>query len=235
MGTEPTSNIRADFDRIALVSSGGWDHNGHYHSFLLRHVPAHCEAALDIGCGTGTFSRLLAERARRVIALDLSPRMIEVARERSRRHPNIEYQVADARTWEFPDGRFDCVASIAAMHHLPLEEMLLQIKGALRVGGVLVILDLCESVGLGDFLIDAVAVPVSIALRLVKSGRLRTPREVREAWAEHGQRDVYSSLATVRQVCSRALPGAEVRRHLLWRYSIVWRKGVRDAHTGDIR
>jgi len=151
----------------------------------------------------------------------------------SRRYPNVEYQVADATRWEFPVERFDCVASIAAMHHLPLEEMLLKIKGALRVGGVLVMLDLCESVGLGGLLIDAVAVPVSIALRLVKSGRMRTPREVREVWAEHGQRDIYPRLTTVRQVCARVLPGAKVRRHLLWRYSIVWRKGGRDGRTVD--
>jgi ubiquinone/menaquinone biosynthesis C-methylase UbiE len=75
------STVQSDFDRIAMIAQDGWDHNAPYHRYLLRHIPLRCEAALDIGCGTGSFSRLLAERADRVVALDLSPRMIEVARE----------------------------------------------------------------------------------------------------------------------------------------------------------
>ena len=67
------SAIQAEFDRIALHSnSDGWDHNNHYHDFLLKHVPSRCSEALEIGCGTGEFARLLAQRSERVLALDLS-------------------------------------------------------------------------------------------------------------------------------------------------------------------
>lgn len=156
--------------------------------------------------------------------MDLSPRMIEIAKARSKPYSNIEFQVADATRWVFPVGEFDCVASIATLHHLPIEEMLLKMRGALRVGGTLAILDLYESAGLRDVLAGMVAVPVSFVLRLIKTGRLSEPRQVREAWAEHGRNDTYPTLARVRQVCGRALPGAEVRKHLLWRYSIIWRK-----------
>ena len=62
--------IQNDFDRIALHDQAGWDHNNHYHSFLLKQLPAHCKTILDIGCGTGEFSRLLASHAKRVVALD---------------------------------------------------------------------------------------------------------------------------------------------------------------------
>jgi hypothetical protein len=68
------------------------------------------------------------------------------------------------------------------------------------------------------------AIPVSFVLRLLKTGRMSQPRQVREAWVKHGRNDTYPTLAGVRQVCERVLPGAEVRRHLLWRYSIIWRK-----------
>ncbi len=77
-----------------------------------------------------------------------------------------------------------------------------------------------------DALASALAVPVGVGLSLVKNGRLREPRDVREAWAEHGENEAYPTLAQVRQVCTRVLPGARVRRHLLWRYSLVWRKGT---------
>ncbi len=224
--TKPMSIVQGDFDRIALLSQEGWDHSRQYHRFLLKHVPMRCEAALDVGCGTGAFSRLLAERSERVIALDLSPRMVEIAKERSKPYSNIDFRVADVTKWEFPAGEFDCVISIATLHHLPAEEMLLKMKAALKTGGTLAILDLYESAGLKDALTEVLAVPVSFVLRVAKTGRLGEPSEVRKAWAEHGRNDTYPTLVRVRQVCERVLPGAQVRRHLLWRYSIIWRWGA---------
>jgi hypothetical protein len=47
---------------------------------------------------------------------------------------------------------------------------------------------------------------------------------LREAWEEHGRGDTYASLNQVRQVCAGLLPGAKIKKHLLWRYSIVWKK-----------
>ncbi len=216
--------VREDFDRIALVSSEGWDHNSHYHDFLMAHVPPRCTQALDVGCGTGAFARLLAERADHVLGLDFSPQMIRLARERLQQYPNVEFQVADATTWAFPRKHFDCIASIATFHHLPFEEMLAKMRDALEIGGVLLVLDLYKARGLSDFFVSALAVPVHHVLRLVKTGRLRSRREAREAWAQHSPNDAYLPLSQVRRLCARVLPGAEVRRHLLWRYSIIWRK-----------
>jgi ubiquinone/menaquinone biosynthesis C-methylase UbiE len=224
--TRPMSTTQTDFDRIALISWDDWDHNKHYHGFLLRHLPAHCQAALEIGCGTGALSRRLAERSDRVVALDLSPQMIHTAKERSQCYSNIEFQVADATTWEFPLEQFDCVASIATLHHLPIEEMLLKMTGALRLGGTLIVLDLYEATGLIDLITGVVAIPTNWVLRLVKNGRLRERREVSEAWAEHGKKDIYSTLPHIHRVCEAVLPGARVRRHLLWRYSIVWERAA---------
>ncbi|MDF5707628.1 MAG: DUF1698 domain-containing protein [Nostoc sp. S4] len=64
--------IRHDFDRIALHEQEGWNHNSHYHNFLLKQLPLDSRNVLDIGCGTGLYSRLIAQRADRVIAIDLS-------------------------------------------------------------------------------------------------------------------------------------------------------------------
>jgi ubiquinone/menaquinone biosynthesis C-methylase UbiE len=219
-----TSKIRTDFDRIALLSGDGWGHNSHYHDFLLRQLPPHCADALDIGCGTGAFSRLLANRSDRVLALDLSPQMIRIARERSKQYPNIDFQVADATAWEFPAEQFDCVASIATLHHLPFKETLSRMKGALKINGTLIVLDLFQAEGPSDVLTSVLAVPANIVLKWVKTGRLREPRQVRQAWAEHGRHDSYPTLSQIRRICASVLPGAKIRKHLLWRYSIVWKK-----------
>ncbi|MDX6560076.1 MAG: hypothetical protein QOF72_3125 [Blastocatellia bacterium] len=72
------STIQIDFDRIALVSPEGSLQNDHYHNFLLRQLAVDCQDALEIGCGKGEFSRRLAEKSRRVLALDLSPEMIRL-------------------------------------------------------------------------------------------------------------------------------------------------------------
>jgi len=219
-----TELIRTDFDHLALLDDGGWTHNNHYHPFLLRHVPARCKSALEIGCGAGAFSRQLAERSERVLGLDLAPEMVRLAQERSRSYPNVEYQVADVLQWDFPREEYDCIASIATFHHLPLDVMLQKAKDALKPGGVLLVLDLFKSEWPDEFLMDCAAIPASAILKLVKTGHLREPQAVRDAWAAHGIHDVYMPLSAIRQTCERIIPGAEVRRHLLWRYSIVWKK-----------
>lgn len=217
-------SVRADFDRIALLPDETWNHNAHYHEYLLSRVPERCRHALEIGCGTGGFSRLLAGRAEKVLALDLSPQMIRLARERSRLHPNVEFVAADVMTYRLPDERFDCVTTLTTLHHLPAEAVLGKIRKALRPGGVFVCLDLYRRSNPGELLLDAVAYPADLLLRLIKTGRPWPPKEVREAYAEHGKTDTYLTLPRVAQLCADLLPGALVRRHLFWRYSVTWTK-----------
>lgn len=220
-----TSLVEKDFDRLALLDSDGWTHNNHYHDFLLNHVPDHCFLALEIGCGTGEFSRCLANRADHVVAVDLSPQMIRVARDRSSHLSNIEFQLSDIMSSELPADHFDCIASIATLHHLPAREALLKIKRALKPSGVLLLLDLFQPRRtVLDALLNIVAGVSSVSLNLIHNRRLKQPRAVRAAWEEHGQHDSYPTMNDVRMLCEELLPGALVQRHLFWRYSIKWQK-----------
>jgi SAM-dependent methyltransferase len=223
--TVPPSKIQSDFDRIAELSKNDWTHNNHYDSFLLRHIPQSSSLdALEIGCGTGSFTRRLAQRFRRVLAIDLSPRMIEVAKEQSGQYHNIDFQVADVMPAELPSQQFGCIASIATLHHLPFEPILYKMKEALKTNGVLLVLDLFKAASLADFAISPLAAPVSMILRLIKNGQIHESAEVRAAWEEHGRTDHYLTLSQVHQACAAILPDAQIRRHLLWRYSVVWKK-----------
>jgi SAM-dependent methyltransferase len=179
--------------------------------------------------------------------------MIRLARERSTQFPNIDFQLADICDQTLPDESFDCIASIATLHHLPYAEMLLKMKAALKPGGVLLILDLFEparisdspaaglldspaaslwdslAAGLSDSLLNFVAFPVSVALRFKHYGRLRRLRqspEERAAWAAHEHHDLYPTMHAVRTLCASILPCAKIKQHLLWRYSIVWQKPI---------
>jgi ubiquinone/menaquinone biosynthesis C-methylase UbiE len=218
------STVQQDFDRIALVTPDGATHNEHYHNFLLQHFPSNSHNVMEIGCGAGAFARRMAERSKHVLAIDLSPEMIRLARERSSQFSNIEFQLADVLEVTLPDNSFDCIASIASLHHLPLREVLLKMKAALKPGGVLLVLDLFERAGLSDSISNLVAIPVSVSLRLIHHGRLLPRREVRDAWAAHEVHDLYPTMREVHSLCDEILPGANIRKHLLWRYSIVWQK-----------
>lgn len=221
----PAWQTRADFDRIAALDDGAWDHNRHYHAFLLDQLPATLrQTALEVGCGTGAFARSLAQRFRRVQAIDLSAAMIRRARALSAEFENLEFRQADIGTYPLPPATLDCVTSIATLHHLVLEEVLPRLAGALRPGGVLLVLDLYGPRTLLDHLWSAAALPASLTLRLWKLGRLRDPARVRRAWAAHAAHDRYPDLAAVTRIAQRVLPGACVRRHLFWRYSLVWRR-----------
>ena len=217
-------SLQDDFDRIALVSPDGATHNEHYHDFLLRHLPSHCQNALDIGCGTGAFARRLAERSQSVTAIDLSPEMIRLAQERSARYTNIDFQLADIQELPLSPESFDCIASIATLHHLPFAEILLKMKTALKPRGTILVLDLFAPDGLLDWLSNLAAIPVSVGLRLRHHGRLLPKRVERAAWAAHERHDRYPTMEEVRALCARITPGAQVRKHLLWRYSLVWNK-----------
>jgi SAM-dependent methyltransferase len=218
------SSIEADFDRLALMDDEGWTTNNHYHDYLLKHVPQNCANALEIGSGTGAFARQLATRCKRVVALDLSPEMIRVARARSTQYPNLECQIADAMTWDFPQAHFDFICSIATLHHTEQRPLLMKMKNALKPRGVLVVLDLVESSGLVERAIDVIGFGVSGALRLIHNGRLKPPPEVRKAWEQHGKHDHYLSVSEVRELANEILPGATVKRCLFWRYALVYRK-----------
>ncbi len=216
--------IQNDFDRIALHDQEGWDHNNHYHSFLRKQLPVQRQVAFDIGCGTGEFSRLLSKRFEKVIATDLSPNMIEVAKQRSRQFSNIDFQVADVMQWEPTAEQFDAIVSIATLHHLPVESLLPNLKAALKPGGRLIILDLLELEGWRDKLSDFVAVPLNWLFQTFKNSNIRQSNEAAAAMREHLRADEYLTISQARRIYTRALRGAKVRKHLFWRYSVVWEK-----------
>jgi len=61
---------------------------------------------LDVGCGTGRTTQKLHEHGARVVGIDLSEAMVLRAR---KLHPEIEFQVMDARKLEFQDSSFDVI------------------------------------------------------------------------------------------------------------------------------
>jgi SAM-dependent methyltransferase len=214
--TAAPHQIREDFDAIAAVTPRT-EHLGPYEEWLLANLPPARGTVLEVGCGVGNLARRLADEFEHVVAIDFSAGMISEARRRAA-SGKVEYVCVDLFEWlkEHPSA-YDCIVSVGTLHHVDLGRALEQMALALAPGGRLIVLDLLARKGL---LINAVAWVVArlrdVLLRRV-SWKLR-----REFW-RHGRNERYLTLEEVRQA---ALPGSRVREHLLFRYSIVWDKGI---------
>ncbi len=75
------------------------------------------EKVLDLACGTGVITSILQEKSKcEVIGLDISPKMIEKAKEKEKNNPNIHYFVGDFITYDFNE-KFDHIVVFNAYPH----------------------------------------------------------------------------------------------------------------------
>jgi SAM-dependent methyltransferase len=112
---------------------------------LLRLMPPMVIA--DLGAGEGAFALLLAQRAKKVIAVDTSAKMIEVAREQALRHgvDNVEYRLGDMEEIPIDARSVDLVFFSQSLHHALHPERAVEEAARILVpGGRIVILDLVK-------------------------------------------------------------------------------------------
>ncbi len=93
--------------------------------------------ALEIGCGIGIFTSILARSGAAITAVDLSPDLIERARAQNP-SPNADYRVMNVEKLEFPADAFDCVYGSSVLHHLHLGKALPEMLRVLKPGGAFV-------------------------------------------------------------------------------------------------
>lgn len=219
--------ISAEFDRLAALEAlGGLSHSDHCIPWLMRQLPTRLGQAAEVGCGSGTLTAALAPITDHLLAMDLSPAMLRLARERCARWPHVAFEQVDANAWQPATRSLDAIVSVAALHHLDAEVALPQWAEALRPGGVLLILDVLTWRGLDGLPVRAISVLYSGWLRWRRTGRPTKDRRVVAAWREHERFDRLLTIVEARRQAHALLPGAEVRHYLPWRYSIRWRRGV---------
>jgi SAM-dependent methyltransferase len=199
---------------MTAIEADGWNHNAHYHERLLQALPRPCRRALDVGCGLGSFARRLASVAEQVDAIDREPSVVSRARELSSGIHNLRIVEADFLTWPV-EGAYDFVSMIATLHHLPFAEGLSRAANMLHPGGVLAVLGLDRAPSLPVAVArSAIAYPVRAYYRFTRqTSPVGAPIL-----------DPSMTLGEIRRGAIEILPGAIVRRHLLWRYSLLWVK-----------
>ncbi len=139
--------------RVWSLRAASWDQHG---SAGLGKVTAAVldaaavkpgEVVVDLGCGTGQLSLPLAEKGGRVLAVDVSPVMVQRLEEmaRSRAITSLECAAVPIEDLRLPDGSVDLIVSSYALHHLRDADKARLISAAfgwLRPGGRLVVADM---------------------------------------------------------------------------------------------
>lgn len=202
------------YTRADVASDRLWNSNIQYHDLILRAIPAGARRVLDVGCGDGILTAQVARAGvAHVVGLDLNAGVLERARAR---HPGtrIEWVHGDVLSVALEARAFDAVVSVAALHHMDARSALKRLADLAAPDGVLAI------VGLAAY--DWWDLPyegVALGARTVISA-------VRGYW-EHSAPMAWPPPATyseMKRIASEILPGVRYRRHLLGRYSLIWRK-----------
>ncbi|MEU7150169.1 class I SAM-dependent methyltransferase [Streptomyces sp. NPDC045456] len=199
-----------------------WDHNAHFHPWILRQLPRRLGSALDVGSGSGDLARLLATRAATVHGIDPDPAIVARARELTppADAATVTFTVADALTG-IPGGPYDVITCVAVLHHLPLADALAVFRDHLAPGGTLVVVGLARQQTPVDHLLTAVSAPLNAATGRLKH-RGRTAPAPRPVAMTALTRPADTGFATIAREARRLLPGARLRRRLFWRYTLVW-------------
>jgi ubiquinone/menaquinone biosynthesis C-methylase UbiE len=138
--------VRAYFDEMAgkfgrhYVPGRSW--KGLAETLLTLMPPM---VIADLGAGEGTFSQLLARRAKKVIAIDNSEKMVEYGAELACRHgvTNLEYRLGDIQEIPIRSGAMDLAFFSQALHHAQHpERAVAEAYRILKPGGRIVVLDL---------------------------------------------------------------------------------------------
>ena len=103
---------------------------------------------LDLGCGPGIVSAALAPHAQEVVGFDLTPEMLEKARQRCKEAglSNLRFELGRAEELPFADRSFDAVVTRLTLHHFPEpRQVMAEMVRVTRPGGRVIVADVVSS------------------------------------------------------------------------------------------
>jgi SAM-dependent methyltransferase len=169
MTNDPDEQLRTEFNEWAQAGKGESMEKGHgpvgKQAIQLMRVPADARV-LDVGCGSGWATRLLAGYAMngQVTGIDISDEMIRVARESSGAFPNTDFELASAEQLPFSDNEFTHAFSMESLYYYAdIGAALAEIHRVLRPRGLFVaVVDLYWESEATHQWIDGLKVPVQL-------------------------------------------------------------------------
>ena len=175
MKTAPSTDLstderlRSEFNDWARAGRGASMEKGHRpigeQAIELMNIPSNARV-LDVGCGSGWATRLMAEKAEggRVVGIDIADEMISIARDTSAQFSNVEFRVASAEKLPFQDREFSHAFSMESLYYYAdVLVALKEIKRVLEPGGLFVtVIDLYKENQPSHQWIDQLKVPVHL-------------------------------------------------------------------------
>jgi SAM-dependent methyltransferase len=169
MTNDAQEQLRTEFNEWARAGKGESMEKGHRpvgeQAIERMRVPTDARV-LDVGCGSGWATRLLAEYASngQVTGIDISDEMINLARESSRSFPQCDFEIASAERLPFNDNEFTHAFSMESLYYYrDIPGALKEIHRVLKPGGVFVaVVDLYWENEATHQWIDRLNVPVEL-------------------------------------------------------------------------
>jgi ubiquinone/menaquinone biosynthesis C-methylase UbiE len=201
--------LRLEFNDWARAGRGEGMEKGHRplgeQAIELMEIPADARV-LDVGCGSGWATRLMAQRATagRVVGIDISDEMIKLAADTSSAFNNVEFRVASAENLPFADREFSHAFSMESLYYYNnMLEALQEIRRVLSPGGLFVcVVDLYVENRPSHQWVEQLKVPVQLlgtaeyralferaGFTNVKDRRLLDPTPVPEDYAGGSSKD----------------------------------------------
>jgi SAM-dependent methyltransferase len=204
-----------------------WNHNEHFHGWILRNLPARRGVAVDIGCGKGVLAGKLATQFAHVTGIDRDAGMAASASERLRGRPQVSIRRCDFTDFvsTAADGEADLITMVAVLHHLDLGDALARIPRLLAPGGRLLIVGLGRPDSLADLAFDVVSGAANPVVGMIKHPRaVRPPGRAVDAQPVMPVMDPATTVAEIASAARAHLPGSTIRRRLFFRYTLRWEK-----------
>lgn len=171
--------------------------------------------AVDLGCGSGRFVDLLADRHEHVLAVDIAGRELELARAAHSR-PQLRFDQRNLLdVAPETDGRFDLVFSVNTVHHLRAHDIVLpHLRSLVAAGGDVVVVDIVDP---GDW--RSLDWHVGEAFRDAEESYRHRSRDaavaadvlrlrLHPAWLEHVTTNIPLTRAEFHRRYGRTFPGA---------------------------
>ena len=136
---------------------------------------------LEFGCGTGSTALVHASRVRQIHAIDISARMLDIARTKAEAQgaSNVTFECSDIEDYDAPDESFDVVLGLSILHLLEhRENAIAKVHRLLKPGGVFVSSTAC----IGDMAkLFAFILPVGRVIGVIPYVQVFTKQELEQS------------------------------------------------------